>query len=953
MLYSKKITICLSLLLVACGTFAQSPREKVYLHTDKNSYISGDTIWFKSYLMNALTQKPSTRSGIEYVELIDKDKKCLKRLALHTTYGTSYGEIAVDTSYSTGKYVLRAYTNWMQNLGDSLFFQKAITISRLKDGCFITASGPQIQQGNDSTNIRQTFSLSDETGAPLVLAPVNFFVKDTQGKILQHRTLYTNGSGELTTDYALSRQQITHGISVEIGRSKDDIIYKQNLFKGKDIDLQFLPESGHLIAGQSNEIGFKAVGADGKGVDVSGIIKDNTGKEIARFKSLYKGMGVVSFTVQANKTYVAILDNGQQISLPQSENSGTIVHIECDNKDTNDISVGLTVKATPDLQGKNYVILGSSRGKEIYRGLLTIGDSSFSTYLPKNIFPTGVASFRLINDKNQIVNERPFFVDNKDELRIKLTTPQQTYHTHDSIPVTITVKDKDNHPVVGSFSLAVTDNNQVYKDFTKDQTLLSYILLQSDLCGTIETPNYYFFNQNDTTSQALDALMLTQGFVRYDWDTTKFRFQAEPVFEVKGRVTNGFNKGVKNAKLILMSTDKKFTIVKDTTTDSKGYFTFTGFPRFDSTAFVLQSSKKLFGRFGLGINMQKFTPASVKNLIAIDLYQKSGADTSLANMIRQRTRYVAAFQKLNGYLPDIVLSSTKLPGSHNLNGAGQADQIVSQSVIRQNEDTTLLDLLEQNVKGFYIDDRTINTTQENGLNHPMSNDRKTQIAALSNMPVQKSSPLAVLGNINSGYSNASDKVLGGQIGDGTIIDFIFDGTEVSSSCLGATDFGSPSLSLRMYLQHWLASDIKSIEVITSEKYLKLYRQRFNYNHITYPTSTKRGDNGRWKIVFIEITTYSGNGPYLKVTPGMEYYHPQPFFYGRTFYSPKYAISDKDSLPDLRPTIFWTPFVVTDDNSGQAQFYFYSADTPAKYTLWLEGIDLNGNVGAQQGKVEIK
>ena len=47
--------------------------EKAYLHTDRDVYAMGDTLWFKAYLVNGQDNKPSVSSGNLYVELIAPD----------------------------------------------------------------------------------------------------------------------------------------------------------------------------------------------------------------------------------------------------------------------------------------------------------------------------------------------------------------------------------------------------------------------------------------------------------------------------------------------------------------------------------------------------------------------------------------------------------------------------------------------------------------------------------------------------------------------------------------------------------------------------------------------------------------------------------------------------------------------------------------------------------------
>ena len=46
------------------------PQEKVYLHTDKGTYLAGDTLWFRSYIVDAALHKPLCDKYI-YVELVN------------------------------------------------------------------------------------------------------------------------------------------------------------------------------------------------------------------------------------------------------------------------------------------------------------------------------------------------------------------------------------------------------------------------------------------------------------------------------------------------------------------------------------------------------------------------------------------------------------------------------------------------------------------------------------------------------------------------------------------------------------------------------------------------------------------------------------------------------------------------------------------------------------------
>jgi hypothetical protein len=104
------------------------PFEKVYLHLDRPYYSSGDNIWIKAYLVDALTNKLFDNSNNLYVELLSPESKIIRRLMLRMDKGIGAGDIQLGSSLKSGNYQIRAYTNWMRNFGDIFFFRKEITI---------------------------------------------------------------------------------------------------------------------------------------------------------------------------------------------------------------------------------------------------------------------------------------------------------------------------------------------------------------------------------------------------------------------------------------------------------------------------------------------------------------------------------------------------------------------------------------------------------------------------------------------------------------------------------------------------------------------------------------------------------------------------------------------------------------------------------------------------------
>ncbi len=104
-------------------------REKTYLHTDRDSYCPGDTLWFKSYLVDGITHKKSDKSRVVYVELLDSKDSILSKRMLYAKETSSYGNIELPPTMMRGDYKLRAFTRFMLNDLKTPFYQKSVSIT--------------------------------------------------------------------------------------------------------------------------------------------------------------------------------------------------------------------------------------------------------------------------------------------------------------------------------------------------------------------------------------------------------------------------------------------------------------------------------------------------------------------------------------------------------------------------------------------------------------------------------------------------------------------------------------------------------------------------------------------------------------------------------------------------------------------------------------------------------
>ena len=107
------------------------PREEIFIHTDRDHFISGEDLWFNLYLIDRKSFRPSLYSRIAYFELLNADNKPVLQKRIFIDYGYGPGQIILPDTLSTGTYTIRAYTSWMKNFFPFNCFERRISVYNL------------------------------------------------------------------------------------------------------------------------------------------------------------------------------------------------------------------------------------------------------------------------------------------------------------------------------------------------------------------------------------------------------------------------------------------------------------------------------------------------------------------------------------------------------------------------------------------------------------------------------------------------------------------------------------------------------------------------------------------------------------------------------------------------------------------------------------------------------
>jgi len=561
------------------------PQEKIYLHTDKPYYITGEKIFFRAFLIEALSNRQEAISRYVYVELINPVDSVVQRLKIRrdSTY-MFYGAIPLPEDLPQGDYQIRAYTQYMRNQGESSFFSKQVRISDPQILSVQTESDFQIaEDGKINASLRFTDAKSKE-----VIIPQSISLRLNQYPPFTRKP---DKDGWIRLKLTVPPNAPTRVLYVELTNSRNAL--KQYIpipYPEGDFDVSFYPEGGHLIAGQSSNVAFKALSSNGKSLDITGEVVDSKDNIVTVFKTLHDGMGDFYVNPLPDDHYQAVCHYGDRtlrFDLPQvQKNVFALKTLAHDNK------LWISINKQDSLPYPELYLLIHSRGLVIFAKAWDFS-KDFITF-NKSILPSGITHILLLTKDLQIISERLVFLLSDDNGTAVFKTQKDSYHKREYVQSEIQLVDEKQKPLVaaGNFSIAVTNDREVIADTAS--SILSGILLRSELKGRIDNPEYYFQKGNKKAELAADLLMKTHGWTRYDipkvmrGELSYPKIPFELSQEFSGMVKSGLlSKLAKGFKVSLISLSNGFFDM--TETDENGRYRFGNFEFPDSTKYVIQA----------------------------------------------------------------------------------------------------------------------------------------------------------------------------------------------------------------------------------------------------------------------------------------------------------------------------------------------------------------------------
>ena len=923
----------------------QNAIEKIYLHTDKPYYAIGDTMWFKTYVVNTQNQ-PSTLSGAVYIDLIDQADSLVHALKLPLMNGLAKGNLVLSDGLHAGNYRVRAYTQWMRNAGPDFFYQKAFAVgSPVTWGLTGTARLLSQTEGNNKKKVVRLQFVNKENKQPVGQTKVHYTLKTSKQYYMGEAV--TSEDGDILIDVT--------------GKGKEDPVYRiaSNLVANGESFQQhfvihsepdsaavtFFPEGGTLVAGLQQRVAVKAIGSDGLGVAVHGEVQDSKGQVVAVWDTQHAGMGLFNLTPQSGESYRAhiLLPDSTSLvcSLPQATIGGHALSVY---NNTGTDSVLVRLQATPHAYGAVY-LLAQQNGQLIFSQTFDQRRPLVQFFVPARIFPSGITQFTLFDGTGQPVAERIVFFQPTDTLHLDVPELSST-KVRDSVHVPISVI---GHPVAHftSLSVSVTDIDRVPANEAENNSIFSQLLLQSDLKGYIERPGYYFHAVDAQKRDHLDLLLMTQGYRRFAWKALAKGEIPKPLFppeallqNISGTLLTLRGKPVEGGTITLLS--NRLGVMMHETTNAAGRFHFDNLLIQDSLAFTLQGRKPK-GSNKVELKLDEISRAPLTPWQVPDPTVAYGGDLKTYLEYKQQVVERNAVQAGTHQLAEVEVTA-KRDEYLNIRGLSIPMKQIDYVIHPKASDSckNLLECIRRWVPGITFgfvnrarDARQTNIRPIEGVGANASNQQPINVGGGPG-----SSGAGILTGSQYHQQNLNRQGGGGLqvpvlISNGREMQVIYNGFPVAASNDGDTD-----LNYSYLLKDRKAFDPSNIKAV----YIK------EFNGTGASTMGLTNLDGR---CFLYIETY--DGMIYPPNPDWDYtlLKPQGYSIVREFYSPRYDRGpDEARQADQRSTIYWSPDV-RPDKTGHASFGYFNAGQAGTYQVVIEGLNSDGQLGRKIMQYQVK
>ena len=493
--------------------FQRMATRRHYIHVDKPLYQPGETIWFRIWELATPTMTSAGAGHGIFVQLISPKGAAVLEKRLLVNDGQAANDFELPAAVPGGEYTVRVSSD----LGGSS--ERKLIVSSYQP--------PQIKKKAEflrkaygaGDEVKAAVALNRATGEPLANKAITALVVLDQAEVARVPAK-TDGGGKVVVRFTLPGQ-IARGdglltILVEDGGITESL-QKRIPIVLKEVNFAMFPEGGQLVAGLPGRVYFAAKNLLDKPADVEGRVVDGKGVEVARLASLHNGMGRFELTPVAGESYFVTITKPvgitQKIPVPAAVDQGCVMQAVDDfAAEHDDVRVGVWCS-----DQRSVVVTGVLREKRLTDLAVEVGREPTVVAVPVPRGSQGAVRVTLFDDELQPLAERLVYHGRGNDLKVSITSDKAGYTPREQVTLTVATSDLAGKPVSSDLALAVVDDTVLSFADDKSAHLRARLYLESEMPGQeIAEPNFYF-SADKKAMPALDMVLGTQGWRRFDW----------------------------------------------------------------------------------------------------------------------------------------------------------------------------------------------------------------------------------------------------------------------------------------------------------------------------------------------------------------------------------------------------------------------------------------------------
>jgi len=490
--------------------------------TDKPIYRSGETLYVRGVILNALDNTPlkAGQEAVAMIEVLGPKGETVTQGSTRTQDSVAGFAWTVPAGQAGGEYKVKMSFPWQgYPPAERTFDIRAYRAPRLKSQITFLRDGY-----GPGDKVTATLETKRAEGGIPAGARVTVYAR-VDGAEAWTGPAAVDTAGYCTVSFPLpaeiARGEGTLAFAIEDGGVVETATKTIPILL-QTVDLALYPEGGDLVAGLPTRVSVEARTPAQKPADIVGVIKDAAGKVVAEFKTAHEGRGRFALLPAKDAAYTLHITEPAGIRttypLPAVKPAGAILQALAD-RFTSGAPVKLRIGAST---GGELKVTLSRREKEV--GFV---QTKLEAYEVKDVDLTpldaeGVLVATLWNGEGTPLAERLVFVEPAQNLQVAVFPEGAGHVPGGTVTLKVKTRDQAGKPVSAVVGLTVTDDSVLEMIETREQAprLPAMALLESDV-RELADARVYLDPKDPQAPLALDLLLGTQGWRRFAFVKTE------------------------------------------------------------------------------------------------------------------------------------------------------------------------------------------------------------------------------------------------------------------------------------------------------------------------------------------------------------------------------------------------------------------------------------------------